>query len=124
MRDRSMSQLASEGERLCKLGDCENGIKFFEESLKVYNQTLNKENNGTNTETLDDIKLLQTLSIIYNQMGNAYFYLQDYQKALEFHKKDLELSDEFGDEAGKAKACGKSILLLKMIEMKFKQLLK
>ena len=39
-------------------------------------------------------------------MGNAYFYLQDYMKALEYHKKDLELSEEFGDESGKAKACG------------------
>ena len=46
------------------------------------------------------------MSIIYNQMGNAYFYLQDYCKALEYHKKDLELSEQFGDESGKAKACG------------------
>jgi hypothetical protein len=26
-------------------------------------------------------------------MGNAYFYLQNYKKALEFHKKDLALSE-------------------------------
>ena len=46
------------------------------------------------------------MAIIYNQMGNAYFNLQDYAKALEYHKKDLELSEQFGDEPGRAKACG------------------
>lgn len=51
-------------------------------------------------------QMLQTVAIIYNQLGNAYFNLQDYGHALEFHKKDLELSEKFGDEAGKAKACG------------------
>jgi tetratricopeptide (TPR) repeat protein len=32
--------------------------------------------------------------------------LQDYARALEYHKKDLELSEQFGDEPGRAKACG------------------
>lgn len=85
MEKLSFNELASEGERLCKSGDCINGIKFFESALNYYE-------NG-NTIDLDEIKVLQTLSIIYNQMGNAYFYLQNYKKALEFHKKDLALSE-------------------------------
>ena len=67
-------ELALEGERLCKAGDCRLGVRFFEAAVQV----------GT-----DD---LQTLSAIYSQMGNAYFYLQDYAKALEYHKHDLNLA--------------------------------
>ena len=98
----SLNELASEGERLCKSGDCANGIKYFEEALTIYNKQLD-DNKLTEHENL---KLLQTMAIIYNQMGNAYFNLQDYQKALEYHKKDLELSEQFGDDSGRAKACG------------------
>ena len=94
----SFNELASEGERLCKSGDVLNGIKYFEQALNVHES-------GFTTE-LDPIKVLQTLSIIYNQMGNAYFYMQNYIKALEFHKKDLALSEQFGDDSGMAKACG------------------
>jgi G-protein signaling modulator 2 len=99
MEKLSFNELASEGERLCKSGDCINGIKYFELALNFYE-------NGNGTIDLDEIKVLQTLSIIYNQMGNAYFYLQNYKKALEFHKKDLGLSEQFGDDSGMAKACG------------------
>ena len=115
MHKLSVNELASEGERLCKTGDCLTGIKYFEEALKIYDkqlaastttappphQQINDESNEANT-----FKLLQTMAIIYNQMGNAYFNLQDYAKALEYHKKDLELSEKFGDEPGRAKACG------------------
>jgi G-protein signaling modulator 2 len=102
MHKLSLSELASEGERLCKSGDCSNGIKYFEEALLVYDKQY--EENNLNEE--ENFKLLQTMAIIYNQMGNAYFNLQDYSKALEYHKKDLQLSEQFGDEPGRAKACG------------------
>lgn len=101
MYKQSLNELASEGERLCKSNDCANGIKYFEAALQVFNQQKEEIKNEQ-----EELKLLQTMSIIYNQMGNAYFYLQDYTKALEYHKKDLELSGQFGDESGKAKACG------------------
>jgi len=111
----SVNELASEGERLCKSGDCLTGIKYFEEALKIYdkqllacndtNNTLN-ESNPNNNNNNNNLKLLQTMAIIYNQMGNAYFNLQDYARALDYHKKDLELSEQFGDEPGRAKACG------------------
>lgn len=102
----SLNELATEGERLCKSGDCANGIKYFEAALEIYIKQI--EEKKLNDQ--EHYKLLQTMAIIYNQMGNAYFNLQDYAKALEYHKKDLELSEQFGDESGKAKACGRYLI--------------
>ena len=55
-------ELALEGEKLCKSGKCRDGVAFFEAALQ----------SGT-----DDFR---TLSAIYSQLGNAYFYLGDYVK--------------------------------------------
>jgi G-protein signaling modulator 2 len=115
MQNLTLNELAGEGERLCKLGDCQNGLRYFEEALKVYNDMKLLDGYGsnsdchsimTNSTENDRYRLLQTISIIYNQMGNAHFYLQNYEKALYYHKKDLEISERFNDEPGKAKACG------------------
>lgn len=70
----SCLELALEGERLCKTGDFKAGVAFFEAAVQV----------GT-----EDLK---TLSAIYSQLGNAYFYLKEYSKALEYHKHDLTLA--------------------------------
>lgn len=70
-------ELALEGERLCKAGDCRSGVAFFQAAVQA----------GTND--------LRTLSAIYSQLGNAYFYLADYSKALHFHKLDLALARYF-----------------------------
>ena len=67
-------ELALEGERLCKAGECQTGVQFFEAAVQA----------GTND--------LKTLSAIYSQLGNAYFYLQEYGKALDYHKLDLTLA--------------------------------
>lgn len=67
-------ELALEGERLCKAGDCRAGVAFFQAAIQA----------GT-----DDIR---TLSAIYSQLGNAYFYLGDYNKAMQYHKHDLTLA--------------------------------
>lgn len=67
-------ELALEGERLCKAGDCRAGVAFFEAAIQT----------GT-----DD---LRTLSAIYSQLGNAYFYLGDYDKAMDYHKLDLTVA--------------------------------
>lgn len=72
--ERSCLELAQEGERLCKTGECEAGVDHFRMALQA----------GT-----DDLILL---SAIYSQMGNAHFYLQQYDKALEYHRFDLQLS--------------------------------
>ncbi|XP_072919523.1 G-protein-signaling modulator 2 [Hemitrygon akajei] len=84
----SCLELALEGERLCKAGDCRAGVSFFEAAVQV----------GT-----EDLK---TLSAIYSQLGNAYFYLHDYSKALEYHHHDLTLARTIGDRLGEAKASG------------------
>ncbi|XP_072309257.1 G-protein-signaling modulator 1b [Eucyclogobius newberryi] len=84
----SCLELALEGERLCKAGDFKGGTAFFEAAVQV----------GT-----EDLK---TLSAIYSQLGNAYFYLKEYGKALEYHRHDLTLARTIGDRIGEAKASG------------------
>ncbi|XP_046845717.1 G-protein-signaling modulator 2-like [Xenia sp. Carnegie-2017] len=84
----SCLDLALEGERLCKAGDCQNGVSYFEAAIQV----------GT--------KDLKTLSAVYSQLGNAYFFLQEYEKALDFHRQDLSLTRTLGDQEGEAKASG------------------
>ncbi|XP_068608601.1 G-protein-signaling modulator 1b [Brachionichthys hirsutus] len=84
----SCLELALEGERLCKAGDFKGGTSFFEAAVQV----------GT-----EDLK---TLSAIYSQLGNAYFYLKEYGKALEYHKHDLTLARTIGDRIGEGKASG------------------
>ncbi|XP_066111845.1 G-protein-signaling modulator 1 isoform X5 [Saccopteryx bilineata] len=84
----SCLELALEGERLCKAGDFKAGVAFFEAAVQV----------GT-----EDLK---TLSAIYSQLGNAYFYLKEYTRALEYHKHDLLLARTIGDRMGEAKASG------------------
>ncbi|XP_077398776.1 G-protein-signaling modulator 1b isoform X1 [Vanacampus margaritifer] len=84
----SCLELALEGERLCKAGDFKGGTAFFEAAVQV----------GT-----EDLK---TLSAIYSQLGNAYFYLKEYGKALEYHKHDLTLARTIADRIGEGKASG------------------
>lgn len=84
----SCLELALEGERLCKVGDYSAGVSFFESAIQV----------GTED--------LQILSAIYSQLGNAYFHLHDYNKALEYHRHDLTLTRTIGDQLGEAKASG------------------
>ncbi|KAJ2954561.1 hypothetical protein O0L34_g2846 [Tuta absoluta] len=81
-------ELALEGERLCKAGDCRAGVAFFQAAIQA----------GT-----DD---LRTLSAIYSQLGNAFFYLGDYNKAMQYHKHDLTLARTMNDKLGEAKASG------------------
>ncbi|KAL1517420.1 hypothetical protein ABEB36_001187 [Hypothenemus hampei] len=81
-------ELALEGERLCKAGDCRAGVAFFQAAIQA----------GT-----DD---LRTLSAIYSQLGNAYFYLGDYNKAMQYHNHDLTLARTMGDKLGEAKSSG------------------
>eukprot|EP00730_Choanoeca_flexa_P019589 TRINITY_DN9578_c0_g1_i3.p1 TRINITY_DN9578_c0_g1~~TRINITY_DN9578_c0_g1_i3.p1 ORF type:complete len:556 (+),score=212.88 TRINITY_DN9578_c0_g1_i3:239-1906(+) len=84
----SCLQLSIEGERLLKAHDYQGAIEFFEAGLRQ----------GT-----DDPEVL---SAVYNQLGNACFYLNQYEKALEYHKKDLEIAERLNDKQGQAKAFG------------------
>uniref|UniRef100_A0A3Q3JT87 G protein signaling modulator 2, like n=1 Tax=Monopterus albus TaxID=43700 RepID=A0A3Q3JT87_MONAL len=93
----SCLDLALEGERLCKAGDYRAGVSFFESAIQV----------GTED--------LQILSAIYSQLGNAYFHLQEYNKALEYHQHDLTLTRIIGDDLGEAKASGNLGNTLKLL---------
>ncbi|KAM9358018.1 G-protein-signaling modulator 2-like [Symphorus nematophorus] len=93
----SCLDLALEGERLCKAGNYRAGVTFFESAIQV----------GTED--------LQILSAIYSQLGNAYFHLQEYNKALEYHRHDLTLTRTIGDELGEAKASGNLGNTLKLL---------
>uniref|UniRef100_A0A673YNY8 G-protein-signaling modulator 2-like n=1 Tax=Salmo trutta TaxID=8032 RepID=A0A673YNY8_SALTR len=84
----SCLELALKGEQQCKVGDYRAAVSFFESAIQV----------GTED--------LQILSAIYSQLGNAYFHLQEYSKALEYHCHDLTLTRTIGDELGEAKASG------------------
>lgn len=90
-------ELALEGERLCKSGDFQGGVAFFEAAVKIGTQDM------------------RTLSAIYSQLGNAYFYLGDYNKAKDFHKLDLTLAKSMGDTIGQGKASGNLGNTLKML---------
>ncbi|XP_061539503.1 G-protein-signaling modulator 2-like isoform X2 [Phycodurus eques] len=93
----SCLDLALEGERLCKAGNYHAGVSFFESAIQV----------GTED--------LQILSAIYSQLGNAYFHLQEYNKALEYHRHDLTLTRTIADELGEAKASGNLGNTLKLL---------
>lgn len=93
----SCLELALEGERLCKSGDCRAGVSFFEAAVQV----------GT-----EDLK---TLSAINSQLGNAYFYLHSYAKALEYHHHDLTLARTLGEQLGEVKASGNLGSTLKVL---------
>jgi len=70
----SCVELALEGERLCRAGDCRAGVRYFEAAISV----------GTSD--------LRTLSAIYSQLGNAYFCLRDYAHSLNYHRHDVKLA--------------------------------
>lgn len=97
MASNPLLELALEGERLCKSCDFEDGIKYFEAAL--------------NHDTSDK----RTLSAIYSQIGNAYFYLSNFEKALESHNEDLKLAISMKDVMGEAKASGNLGNTLKML---------
>lgn len=88
MADRQCSELALEGERLCKEGQWEAGIERLEAA--------------TRTGSSD----MKTLSALYSQLGNAYYYLEDFSKAIEYHRQDLTIARQIGDKLGEAKSCG------------------
>ncbi|CAJ0577291.1 unnamed protein product, partial [Mesorhabditis spiculigera] len=90
MKDRNdrCLEVAREGERLIRDGQFDKGIEAMEEAIQI----------GTSD--------LLTLSAIYSQLGNAFFTVGSYSKAIEFHRNDLLLARVLSDKTGEAKACG------------------
>lgn len=91
-------ELALHGEYLARNGKLKESVEYFEEAIKAGPDDTN------------------TRSAIYSQLGNAYFYLEDFQKALEYHKKDVKLVNDIGDLRAEAKACGNLGNVLKMLD--------
>nr|XP_018672346.1 G-protein-signaling modulator 2 isoform X2 [Ciona intestinalis] len=90
-------ELATEGERLCKLGEYSAGVQYLEAAV----------NQGT-----DDVT---TLSAIYMHLGNAYQYLGDFMKALQYHQHDRTLARTIDDLEGEAKASSNISNTLKLM---------
>ncbi|CAJ0958343.1 unnamed protein product, partial [Mesorhabditis belari] len=90
MKDRNERclEVAKEGERLIRDGHFDRGIESMEAAIAI----------GTSD--------LLTLSAIYSQLGNAFFSVGSYSKAIEFHRNDLLLARVLNDRTGEAKACG------------------
>ncbi|XP_077539461.1 uncharacterized protein LOC144152120 isoform X1 [Haemaphysalis longicornis] len=97
MESSTCLELALEGERLCKAGDFHSGVEYLSAAINV----------GT-----DDSRVL---SAVYSQLGNASFYLGDYNKALQYHLLDLNTAKAAGDLLGEAKASGNLGNTLKMM---------
>ena len=79
-------ELAIEGESLTKQGEHKEAIPLLESALEL----------GT-----DD---LQLLSALWSLLGNAHFYLGNYDKAAQCHAHDLAICNELGDERNQAQA--------------------
>ena len=45
-------------------------------------------------------------AIAYGHLGNAYQSLGDFQKAIEYHGRNLKIAIEVGDRVGEARAYG------------------
>ncbi|KAL1232055.1 G-protein-signaling modulator [Trichinella pseudospiralis] len=90
-------KLALEGQQRCQRGDMLGGVWYLEAAL------------GAGT---DDLK---TLSAVYSQLGNAYFVLQQYGKALEYHRHDHTLARAVGDRRSEANASGNLCNTLKAL---------
>lgn len=79
-------ELAIEGECLTKQGEHKEAIPLLESALDL----------GT-----EDLSLL---SVLWSLLGNAHFYLGDYEKAAQCHAHDLSICNELGDEKNQAQA--------------------
>lgn len=79
-------ELAVEGESLTKKGEHKEAIPILEAAL---------ESNA------DDVSLN---SVLWSLLGNAHFYLGDYDKAALCHSHDLAICCEMGEEKSKAQA--------------------
>ncbi len=64
---------------------------------------LNEYNTSSKEKNKND---LLTILSIYNQLGNTYFSLGQYHKAIIFHQQALDISREIGDRQGEGTSLG------------------
>ncbi|KAG8132726.1 putative G-protein [Naja naja] len=87
----SCLELALEGERLCKAGDCRAGVSFFEAAVQV----------GT-----EDLKTLNQLgeAKASGNLGNTLKVLGNFEEAIVCCQRHLDISRDLGDKVGEARA--------------------
>ena len=90
-------ELAIKGERLCRNEEWTEGIKCLEDALEM--------------GPTDPV----TLSALYSQLGNAYYIVKSYDKAVDIYRRDLELTRREGDRRGEANAAANMSNTLKVI---------
>ena len=79
-------EMAIKGERLCRNGEWTEGVKCLEAALELV--------------PADSV----TLSALYSQLGNAYYFIKSYDKAVDIYSRDLELNRHQGNRRGEASA--------------------
>ena len=79
-------ELAIQGEHLCKEGQWEAGIAYLEEALAA--------------SPADPV----ALSALYSQLGNAYFYVKRYDRALDVYSRDMANARRAGERREEAQA--------------------
>ena len=79
-------ELAIEGECLTKQGEHREAIPLLESALDL----------GTDDQ--------QLMSVLWSLLGNAHFYLGNYEKAAMCHAHDLAICNELADEKNQAQA--------------------
>eukprot|EP00051_Salpingoeca_urceolata_P017124 m.231167 g.231167 ORF g.231167 m.231167 type:complete len:1252 (-) comp18866_c1_seq4:135-3890(-) len=84
----SFLQLAKHGEKLSRRGEYRRAVNYYLRALQT----------GT-----DDAA---TMGTVHCQLANCYFQIQDYEKAMVHHKKDLSVAKKQGDRSAEAKAYG------------------
>ena len=83
------------GKKALKEEDAHEAVKSFKLSL---------ERARENAEVMDNIKKVERKA--YRGLGGAYLILHDYDNALDYMKKVLDLSEEIGDSTGVGDALG------------------
>lgn len=76
------------------LGTIYSEIGDYQKTLRIYDQAvrlISAENIGTNEKKA--LKAKKTLAVIYNDMGICYTKMDQYEKALEYYYKSLEIHE-------------------------------
>lgn len=89
--------LAIQGERLCKEGRWEEGISCMEDALAA--------------SPTDPV----ALSALYSQLGNAYFYVKQYDRALDVYSRALSNAHRSGERREEAQAAANMTNTLRFV---------
>ena len=63
-------------------------------------------NVGNTNKIAEEVEKMKEEEEGNSTINDAYVNFKDFQKAIEYHERDLEISKELGDRAGEGKAYG------------------